>query len=104
MRSICPLLLEFAYPNSVEWKTTDILKLICSIIPEFDLPALELIMSHIPNTGFSLSMTQAEVAEMIINFKTLFQLQFTPYSGIREYSVRLTYERRFLVPEYEWNS
>ena len=92
------------YPNSVEWKTTDILKLICSIIPEFDLPALELIMSHIPNTGFSLSMTQAEVAEMIINFKTLFQLQFTPYSGIREYSVRLTYERRFLVPEYEWNS
>ena len=65
---------SFGYPNLAIWQPKDILKLIYSITPEFNLTAPDLIISHLINTGYPVPMTQAKVAEMIINFKTLFPI------------------------------
>lgn len=65
---------SLGYPNSTIWQPKDILKLIYSITPEFNLTTPELIICHLINTGYSVPMTQAKVAEMLINFKTLFPI------------------------------
>lgn len=65
---------SLGYPNSAIWQPEAILKLIYSITPEFNLTAPEVIISHLINTGYPVPMTQAKVAEMLINFKTLFSV------------------------------